>query len=307
MYKVFIDGKEGTTGLKIVERFQGRNDIHILEISDELRKDPQERLKKIKESDVTFLCLPDKASIEIVELAKDIDSKIIDASTAFRCDETWAYGFPELSEDYLEKIKSSKRIANPGCHAIGSISILNPLIKAGVIADEYPITITSLTGYSGGGKAMISDYENEHDAELDAPRLYGLNQNHKHLPEIVKHGVLKKEPIFLPIVAPYYAGMLVTVGVENIKGNLKLTDIYDLYKEQYKNSNVVTVADLGVSAMIGANTFSGKDNMKIFITGNDERFVISSQYDNLGKGASGSAVQCMNIALGIDETKGLYL
>lgn len=308
MYKVFIDGKEGTTGLKIFERFKNRNDIQILNISDELRKNTEERLKKIKESDVTFLCLPDAASKEIAELTNDINSKIIDASTAFRCDDKWAYGLPELSDDYRNKIKSYKRIANPGCHATGAISIVNPLMKNSVISDDYPLTITSLTGYSGGGKSMIADYENPHDKELDAPRLYGLTQKHKHLPEIVKHGLLTKNPIFLPIVAPYYAGMLVTIGIINEKTVFKLKDIYEIFLEQYKNSNFVKVSELGTEpSMLGSNTLAEKDYMKLFIIGNDERFTISAQFDNLGKGASGSAIQCMNIALGIDETKGLYL
>ncbi|MGF6907408.1 N-acetyl-gamma-glutamyl-phosphate reductase [Fusobacterium sp. PH5-44] len=307
MYKVFIDGKEGTTGLKISERFQNRSDIQILNISDELRKNTEERLKKIKESDITFLCLPDVASKEIAELAHDIDSKIIDASTAFRCDDNWAYGLPELSDDYCNKIKSYKRIANPGCHATGAISIINPLIKNDVISKDYPLTITSLTGYSGGGKSMIADYDSPHDKELDAPRLYGLSQKHKHLPEIIKHGLLTKSPIFLPIVAPYYAGMLVTIGIVNEKNNLKLKDIYEIFIEQYKYSTFIKVVELGSEpSMLGSNTLAEKDYLKLFIAGNDERFTISAQFDNLGKGASGSAIQCMNIALGIDEKKGLY-
>ena len=307
MFKVFIDGQHGTTGLRIFERFAKREDIEILSISEEARKDVNERLKKIEESDVTFLCLPDDASKEIAAAAKDTKTIIIDASTAFRCDDNWAYGLPELGPSYLEGVKTNKRIANPGCHATGSITVIAPLVAAGLITDDYPLTITSLTGYSGGGKKMITDYENSHDKELDAPRIYALGQAHKHLPEIIKHCKLKQAPIFLPIVAPYYAGMLVTVGFVNKQGKT-LQDVQNIFEEFYKGQTFVKVSPLGSTpAMLGSNNLFGKDYLKIFVCGNNERVTVSSQFDNLGKGASGAAIESMNIALGLDPTKGLDL
>lgn len=305
MYKVFIDGKEGTTGLRIFERLGAREDIEIITISDELRKDVKERVKMINASDVTFLCLPDAASREIAEAAKDSKAIIIDASTAFRCDDNWAYGLPELGESYLAGLKSNKRIANPGCHASGSIADIAPLVAAGIVPVDYPFTITSLTGYSGGGKKMISEYENPHDSEVDAPRVYALGQAHKHLPEIKKHCKLAQDPIFLPIVAPYYAGMLVTVGFINKSGKT-LEEIHKVFEDFYKNQDFIKVVPLGENpGLLGSNTLEGKDYMKIFICGNNDRVTVSSQFDNLGKGASGAAVECMNIALGLDPKKGL--
>ncbi|MDR3259576.1 MAG: N-acetyl-gamma-glutamyl-phosphate reductase [Fusobacteriaceae bacterium] len=307
MFKVFIDGKEGTTGLRILDRFGSRDDITVLEISDDLRKDKNERVKKINESDITFLCLPDDASKEIVELTNGTKAKIIDASTAFRCDDDWAYGLPELSKNYLEKVKNFNKISVPGCHASGSIAIIAPLISNNIVEKNYPFTITSLTGYSGGGKKMIAEYENPHTIELDAPRVYGLNQKHKHLPEIKKHCNLETDPIFLPIVAPYYAGMLVTVGIIN-KKNISLKDIHEIYKNFYKDQDFIKVIDLpDIPTMLSSNILAKKDYMKIFVCGNDDRITIHSQFDNLGKGASGAAIECMNIALGLSSTKGLDL
>ncbi len=305
MFKVFIDGQHGTTGLRIYERFAKRNDIEVLKISEEERKDVGARLKKIEESDVTFLCLPDDASREIARAAQDAKAIIIDASTAFRCDDNWAYGFPELGPEYWEGVKNNKRIANPGCHATGSISVIAPLVERGLIPDDYPINITSLTGYSGGGKQMIADYENPHDKELDAPRIYALGQAHKHLPEIVKHCKLKVSPVFLPIVAPYYAGMLVTVGFINKTGKT-VEDVWEIFADFYKGQAFVQVAPLEETPkMLGSNNLFGKDYLKIFVCGNDDRITVSSQFDNLGKGASGAAIESMNIALGLDPTKGL--
>lgn len=305
MYKVFIDGKEGTTGLRIFDRLAQRDDIEILTISDELRKDVNERIKMINASDVTFLCLPDTASKEIAEAAKDAKAIIIDASTAFRCADDWAYGFPELGENFLKGLQANNRIANPGCHASGSIAVIAPLVTGKIVANDYPFTITSLTGYSGGGKKMIAEYENPHDYEVDAPRIYALGQAHKHLPEIKKHCNLAQDPIFLPIVAPYYAGMLVTVGIINKSGK-SLEDIHKLFCDFYAGKDFVQVAPLSETPkLLGSNTLEGKDYMKIFVCGNDERVTIHSQFDNLGKGASGAAIECMNIALGLDAKKGL--
>jgi len=307
MFKVFIDGKEGTTGLRIFERFKGRDDIEVLEISDELRKNTDERIKKIVESDVTFLCLPDAASKEIAALTESAATIIIDASTAFRCDDSWAYGLPELTPDYLEKLKKAKRISVPGCHATGAIAIIAPLVLHNIVGKNYPFVVNSLTGYSGGGKKMIAEYENPHDVELDAPRVYGLSQTHKHLPEITKHCGLEEGPIFMPIVAPYYAGMLTSVGIHTQK-KVTLAQMHALFQKHYANQRFITVADLSETpAMLGSNTLAGKDGLRIWLCGNDERITIHAQFDNLGKGASGAAIQCMNIALGIDPAKGLDL
>ncbi|WP_337476209.1 N-acetyl-gamma-glutamyl-phosphate reductase [Acidaminococcus timonensis] len=307
MFKVFIDGGEGTTGLRLAQRLKQRSDIELLTISSDLRKNLDARLEKIDLADVAFLCLPDAASREVAEAAKNCDTRIIDTSTAFRCDPDWAYGFPELGPRYLHAIQSSRRISNPGCHATGSIAVLAPLVKAGLIEKTGLYTLTSLTGYSGGGKKMIASYENLHDKELDAPRIYSLGQKHKHLPEILKYTGLEQSPIFLPIVAPYYAGMLVTAGFL-MPTDLSLSAIRKLYHDFYRDQAFITVETSEEQPkMLGSNTLAGKDNMKIYICGNEERFTVSAQFDNLGKGASGAAIENMNIAMGLDPATGLEL
>ncbi len=307
MFKVFIDGGEGTTGLRLAQRLKQRSDIELLTISSDLRKNLDARLEKIDLADVAFLCLPDAASREVAEAAKNCDTRIIDTSTAFRCDPDWAYGFPELGPRYLHAIQSSRRISNPGCHATGSIAVLAPLVKAGLIEKTGLYTLTSLTGYSGGGKKMIASYENLHDKELDAPRIYSLGQKHKHLPEILKYTGLEQSPIFLPIVAPYYAGMLVTAGFL-MPTDLSLSAIRKLYQDFYRDQKFITVETSEEQPkMLGSNTLAGKDNMKIYICGNEERFTVSAQFDNLGKGASGAAIENMNIAMGLDPATGLEL
>lgn len=307
MFKVFIDGGEGTTGLRLAQRLKQRSDIELLTISSDLRKNLDARLEKIDLADVAFLCLPDAASREVAEAAKNCDTRIIDTSTAFRCDLDWAYGFPELGPRYLHAIQSSRRISNPGCHATGSIAVLAPLVKAGLIEKTGLYTLTSLTGYSGGGKKMIASYENLHDKELDAPRIYSLGQKHKHLPEILKYTGLEQSPIFLPIVAPYYAGMLVTAGFL-MPTDLSLSAIRKLYHDFYRDQAFITVETSEEQPkMLGSNTLAGKDNMKIYICGNEERFTVSAQFDNLGKGASGAAIENMNIAMGLDPATGLEL
>lgn len=307
MFKVFIDGGEGTTGLRLAQRLKQRSDIELLTISSDLRKNLDARLEKIDLADVAFLCLPDAASREVAEAAKNCDTRIIDTSTAFRCDPDWAYGFPELGPQYLHAIQSSRRISNPGCHATGSIAVLAPLVKAGLIEKTGLYTLTSLTGYSGGGKKMIASYENLHDKELDAPRIYSLGQKHKHLPEILKYTGLEQSPIFLPIVAPYYAGMLVTAGFL-MPTDLSLAAIRKLYQDFYRDQAFITVETSEEQPkMLGSNTLAGKDNMKIYICGNEERFTVSAQFDNLGKGASGAAIENMNIAMGLDPATGLEL
>ena len=313
--KVFIDGKEGTTGLKIFERFSKRDDIEILQIDEDKRKDPVEKAKMINASDYTFLCLPDAAAIESAELCTNPNTVIIDASTAHRTNPDWAYGFPELDASFREKIQKSNRIAVPGCYASGFIAIAYPLVKAGIMPKDYPVTVHAVSGYSGAGKKAIAQYEAEgRDEGLNSPRLYALTQMHKHLPEMKKISGLEYEPIFMPYVCDYFQGMTVTVALHTRLLPKKVTavQVRDALFEHYKasGSNFVTVPPFmgeGVlpEQFIPANTLAGTNNMQIFVYGNDDRIVITSRFDNLGKGASGAAVQCLNIRMGIDEGKGL--
>lgn len=308
--KVFIDGSVGTTGLRIHERLAARQDIELITLPEEKRKDLEARVEAIKKSDVTFLCLPDAASKEICEAVGDCDTKILDTSTAHRTNPAWAYGFPELSEEFRSKILSSKRIAVPGCHASGFCSIVAPLIAYGIIAPDYPITATSVTGYSGGGKKMIAEYEDaERPPELDAPRQYGITQMHKHLPEMKAICALDAEPCFSPIVADFYSGMTVTIPLfgKLLAKKMTAAEIHKIFEEHYKGQKMIKVLPLGFEGMIGTNQLSGKDSMEIIITGNDDRILIASSFDNLGKGASGAAVQCFNLITNSDETEGLIL
>ncbi len=313
MYKIFIDGKEGTTGLKIYERFANRRDIEILLIDDEKRKDPEERAKMINASDFTFLCLPDAASIEAVKLCTNPKTRILDASTAHRTNPEWAYGFPELSAEHRAKIARSSRVAVPGCYASGFASIVYPLVKNGIITPDYPIVCHAVSGYSGAGKKAIAQYEApDRNSELKSPRLYALTQEHKHLPEMQQISGLAYKPVFNPYVCDYFQGMTVTVSLFTRLMNKKLTgkELTEVYKEQYNSSRFVKCAEfMGEGTLtenfIPANTLAGTNNMQIFVCGNEERLVITSRFDNLGKGASGAAVQCMNIMMGIDEGTGL--
>lgn len=314
MVKIFIDGKEGTTGLKIYERFSNRKDIEILTIDEENRKIPEERAKMINASDFTFLCLPDAAAIESAKLCTNPKTVIIDASTAHRTNPDWAYGFPELEPVFREKIMKSNRIAVPGCYASGSIAILYPFVKSGILPKDYPVVIHAVSGYSGAGKKAIALYESQNrNPELDSPRLYALSQHHKHLPEIQKISGLEFEPIFNPYVCDYYQGMTVSIGFHTrlFNKNVKALEVLEMFKNHYKNTNFIKVAenlngeDFLQEQFIPANTLAGTNNMQIFVCGNDERIVVTSRFDNLGKGASGAAVQCLNIRMGIDETEGL--
>lgn len=313
MVKVFIDGKEGTTGLKIFERFAKRNDIEILQIDDDKRKDPDEKRKMIDASDYTFLCLPDAAAIESANLCTNPKTVIIDASTAHRTNPDWAYGFPELSKEFREKIATSKRIAVPGCYASGFISLGYPLVQSGIMPKDYPVMIHAVSGYSGAGKKAIAQYEDPNrNPELDSPRLYALTQAHKHLPEMKKITGLDYEPIFNPYVCDYFQGMTVTVGLHTRLLSKKVTakDVQEMFAEHYDGCNFIKVAPLmgeGVlpEAFIPANTMAGTNNMQIFVYGNDDRIMVTSRFDNLGKGASGAAVQCLNVSMGIDETTSL--
>lgn len=311
MKKVFIDGKDGTTGLKIFKRFENRNDIELLLIDSDKRKDAKERARLINESDITFLCLPDAASIEAVSLVENSNTKIIDTSTAHRTLSDWAYGFAELSREHREKIESSNRIAVPGCYASGFNSIVYPLVHSGFIDKDYDIVCYALSGYTGAGKKGIAQYEDSsRDAELDSPRLYALTQEHKHLKEMKAVSGLSKKPIFSPIICDYPQGMVVSVPLYTDRMSKKYTiqDIYEMFAEHYGNSDIVKVRRPGYTqGMIGSNQFANRDDMEIEINGNEDRILITSRFDNLGKGASGAAIQCMNIAMGIDEKTGLNI
>ena len=307
MKKVFIDGSAGTTGLRIRERLADRADLEIIQLSEELRKDLSARRDAINRADVAFLCLPDAAAIEAVSLVENDNTAIIDTSTAHRTASKWTYGFAEL--DHLrEKIAVSKRIANPGCHASGFLALVTPLVKEGLLSPDAALTCFSLTGYTGGGKKMIAEYEDPARSELlDAPRMYGLGQAHKHLPEMSAIAGLSNLPVFCPIVAPYACGMQVTVPLlaHQIKGTA--TDLKELYRGYYQTGLVkfVDQPDAAEGGFLAANALSGRDDMEIAVCGNDDRILLVSRFDNLGKGASGAAIQNMNILLGVDEATGL--
>ena len=312
--KIYIDGQEGTTGLRIFERFAGRDDIEILTIDPALRKDPDERKKLINASDITFLCLPDAAAKEAVSMIENENVRVIDASTAHRTAPGWAYGFPELSAAHREAIAAGKRIANPGCHATGFVSLVYPLVSAGILKKDAAVPCFSLTGYSGGGKKMIAQYGDEgRDPALDSPRIYGLTHQHKHLPEMKTVCGLEQAPLFTPIVADYYAGMLVSVplAASQLSGVASLAQLHECYADAYAGQKMVKVMPLTAQADVGgflcSNGCAGWDGLEIYVTGNDERMMVCARFDNLGKGASGAAVQSMNIMLGCDEATGLSL
>ena len=305
MHKIFIDGSAGTTGLRIRERLQSRDDIELITLSEEMRKDTAARKEALNSADIAFLCLPDAAAVEAVSLIENGTTAVIDTSTAHRTADGWTYGFPEIGNRY-DRIKASKRIANPGCHASGFISLAAPLVEKGIINPQQKLSCFSLTGYSGGGKKMIAEYEDaERDTLLDAPRMYGIAQKHKHLPEIAKISGLDFDPIFCPIVAPYYAGMEVTIPIFASDINGTIEDIRAVYCDYYQNGLVHFVENADESGFTSANAYEGRDDMQITVCGNEDRILLVSRFDNLGKGASGSAIQNMNILLGVDERKGL--
>ena len=307
MYNVFIDGSAGTTGLKIVERLSSRDDINLIKLSEELRKDEKARKEALNSADVAFLCLPDQAAIEAVGLVENPNVKIIDTSTAHRVNEMWQYGFAEIN-NFEKKIAKSKRIANPGCHASGFIALVNPLINAGVLNKDVALTCFSLTGYTGGGKKMIAEYEGENKPLLyDAPRQYALGQTHKHLPEMQKYCSLNINPIICPIVADYDRGMEVTVPIFKKDIKCDIDAIKEIYNKTYTGKVVKLVTENLEQGFLSANSMRGKDSMEIYVEGNEERILLISRFDNLGKGASGAAIQNMNILLGEDQTKGLIL
>lgn len=306
--KIYIDGKDGTTGLQIYDRLAGRKDLELLLIDEDKRKDTAERQKLMNAADIVFLCLPDAAAIEAVELVTNPETCIIDASTAHRTAPGWDYGFPELSAEHRAHIASSKRIANPGCHASGFISAVYPLVAHGIVPPDYPVTCFSLTGYSGGGKKMIAQYETDKTEELYAPRIYGLSLHHKHLPEMQKICGLHKAPVFLPVVDDYYKGMATTIQLRNdlLAPGTTAQTVWETLRDHYADAQMVTVAPFGgTTPMIAGNAMAGKDTLQLIVYGNEEQTAVTALFDNLGKGASGAAVQNMNIRLGLEESTGL--
>ncbi len=309
MKKIYIDGQSGTTGLRIRERLAERDDVTVLTIPEEKRKDTEARREMLNSADIVFLCLPDAAAREAVALIENPDVRVLDTSTAHRTDPAWAYGFPELGREFEDKIKSSHRIAVPGCHASGFIALVRPLIASGLLSPDAHLSAISLTGYSGGGKSMIADYESaDRDVLLDAPRQYALGQSHKHLPEMQAFTGLDHAPIFLPIVGDFYSGMEVTVPLHTADlGGATPESLTELYRRYYDGSSLVRVADTAESGFLSAGAMSGKDSMEIAVYGNADRVILTARYDNLGKGASGAAVECLNLLLGADPTKNLVV
>lgn len=307
MTKVFIDGSAGTTGLRIYERLGERKDIELIILTEDKRKDLKAREEALNCADIAFLCLPDDAAREAVMLIKNDRTVVIDTSTAHRTADGWTYGFPELTGQ-RDRIARSTRIANPGCHASGFISLIKPLTENGIIPESAILSAFSLTGYSGGGKKMIADYETEENKEkLLAPRSYGISQSHKHLPEMSKICGLEKLPLFTPVVSSYYSGMevVITLAREQINGTAQ--DIKNIFKSYYTGNFINYRENADESGFLSAAAFSGRDDMEISVFGNEDRIMLVSRFDNLGKGASGAAIQNMNIVLGIDETTGLNI
>ena len=303
MTKVFIDGSAGTTGLRIYERLAGRKDIELMILSENLRKNTDARRQMLNLADIAFLCLPDKAAVEAVSLVENGNTAIIDTSTAHRTNDDWAYGFAELSEKHRRSIEKSKRIANPGCHASGFISSVYPLVNHGVISADFPLTAYSLTGYSGGGKSLIAEYEDENrDVRHESHRIYGTTLAHKHLPEMQKICGLAKKPVFSPILGDFYSGMATSILLPDVGAK----QVWECLSAHYAGAKLVSVAPLGGDeGLIYASTLSGKDTMRIQVCGHEEQTMVTAVFDNLGKGASGAAIQNMNILLGVDETTGL--
>ena len=303
--KIYIDGKEGTTGLQIYERLEQRNDIDLLLIDENKRKGPMERKMFLNAADLVFLCLPDDAARESVSMIENPNTRVIDASTAHRITNGWAYGFPELSRPRRAAIAASKRVANPGCHASGFIAPVYPLVKNNMIPADTELTCVSLTGYSGGGKKLIAEYQDENrDPRHEAHRIYGLNLKHKHLPEMIGVCGLMKAPVFVPILGDFYQGMATTVMLPSVSAH----EVHELLQAHYRKEKLITVAPFGGDEpVVYADTLAGKDTMRLIVSGDKTQAVVISLFDNLGKGASGAAVQNMNIMLGLDETTGLTL
>ena len=307
MKKVFIDGSAGTTGLRISERLALRGDIELIRLPEASRKDPAARRDALNGADIAFLCLPDAAAIEAADMVENPDTAVIDTSTAHRTSPGWVYGFAELAGQ-RERIASSKRIANPGCHASGFIALVAPLVKAGLLPENALLSCFSLTGYSGGGKKMIAQYEADgRDALLDAPRQYGLGQQHKHLKEMAAVCGLANMPVFSPIVADFYSGMEVSVPLFGSQLSGGIDDVREAYRRCYAGPVVRYMEDADESGFLSAAALSGRDDMQISVSGNSERLLLTARFDNLGKGASGAAIQNMNLLLGVEETEGLVI
>lgn len=306
MKKVFIDGSAGTTGLRIRERLAGRADLEVVALPEAERKDPAARKRALDSADVAFLCLPDAAAIEAVSFVENPDTVVIDTSTAHRTDDAWEYGFPELA-GRRERIAKAKRIANPGCHATGFVSLVEPLVRAGIVSCDAALSCFSLTGYSGGGKKMIAQYEEEKkgDVEFLGGRQYALGQTHKHLPEIVKVCGLANAPVFCPVVVPHYSGMETTVPLFAKDLNGTVEDVKRVYRETYATGLVRFTESPDEAGFLSSARLSGSDALEISVHGNGERIILVSRFDNLGKGASGAAIQNMNIAIGAPEGTGL--
>lgn len=307
--KVFIDGKTGTTGLNIYSRLSQRDDVELITLSEELRHDASARSEALNSADYVFLCLPDDAAREAVSMIHNPDTVVIDASTAHRTNADWAYGLPELDGTFMEKLRTSKRIAVPGCHASGFITLVYPLVKNGIISADENLHCFSLTGYSGGGKKMIAEYESEDRSPLlSAPRHYALAQQHKHLKEMKAIAGIEKEPAFCPVVADFYSGMLVTITLfKSQLGSKTVDDVIDGYKSLYTTDIVKYIDGVDEAGFLSAAALSGKDSMQISVFGNEERVLLAARYDNLGKGACGAALECLNISSGADEKLGLVL
>ncbi len=310
MTRVFIDGSQGTTGLKIFDRLKKRNDIELVTLPEELRKDTQARKNAICTADIAFLCLPDNAAVEAAELAGDCDTVIIDTSTAHRTSDGWCYGFPEVFDDGFQAVSSSKRIASPGCYASGFIALVKPLIDNGIISSDCKLYCHALSGYSGAGKKGIALYESEEKpAELYSPREYALTQEHKHLKEMQKISGLALAPMFSPYICDYYSGMLVTVPIfaSELKNGNTVEDIKKLYRSIYNSPIVSYKETIDDNGFVSSNAKSGLDSMDITVAGNSDRILLMALYDNLGKGASGAALECMNVVMGLPCEYGLDL
>ena len=305
MTRVFIDGSAGTTGLRIADRLAGRRDLSILTLTGDTRKDPNARREALFESDIAFLCLPDAAAVEAVQLAEGARVRIIDTSTAHRTHDDWDYGFAELSAAHRAAIENSSRVANPGCHASGFIASVCPLVAGGILDRNFPVTAYSLTGYSGGGKSLIAEYEDDNrDIRHESHRIYGLPLQHKHLPEMQKICGLELPPVFSPILGDFYEGMATSVLLHGFDSK----KVWEALAEHYEGQKLVSVAPLGGDeGVIYASTLANKDTMRIIVTGHEKQTMVTALFDNLGKGASGAAIQNMNIMLGLDETTGLNI
>lgn len=309
MKKVFVDGRAGTTGLRIYERLADRSDLKLLWLSDVERKDTSARKEMLNTADISVLCLPDEAAREALSLIENPEVTVMDASTAHRTQKGWTYGFPELSDEHENEIINSQRIAVPGCHATGFIALVYPLIKESIISKDTLLTCHSLTGYSGGGKRMIAHYEEKPDELLKAPREYALGQRHKHLPEMKAMTGITYDPIFCPIVSNFYSGMLVTVSLftQQLSVGKTIDDVRRVLQEKYNDPLVRYYESIDENGYVSAAGLEGKDSMQITVCGNEQRILLMARYDNLGKGSAGAAIECLNIKLGLDKTTGLDL